>query len=56
MCPGANELNAYPFFFWYGTGPVRDDNLSVSTLPSPIVAVDPLGQKQLHLQDLSSVK
>jgi hypothetical protein len=36
-------------FFWYGTGPVRDDNSSASTLPSPIVAADPLGQKRPHL-------
>jgi hypothetical protein len=34
------------YFFRYGTGPVRDDSSSASTLQSPIVAADPLDQKQ----------
>jgi hypothetical protein len=33
-------------FFRYETGPVRDDSSSASTLQSPIVAADPLDQKQ----------
>ena len=32
------------YFFWYGTGPVRDDISSVSTLWSPNMAADPLAR------------
>jgi hypothetical protein len=47
VCPGADKLNNCTF--WYGTGPVRDDSSSASTLQSPIVAADPLCQKQPRL-------
>jgi hypothetical protein len=48
MCPGA-AITRRLSSFWYGTGPAHDDSSSVSTLPSHIVAADPLGQKQPHL-------
>ena len=41
VCPGADGFD--------GTGLVRDDGLSASTLQRLIVAADPLGPSQSHL-------